>query len=344
MAAVGKRKEKEHWGLVLAAGDGTRLQEHIQQILGRRLPKQYVNFIGRRSMIEHTFKRAESLIARQNILTVVGKHHLLQVDVRRQLAGRHPGTVVVQPANKETGPGILLPLMHIYKRCPEAIVSIFPSDHFILEEARFMTHVELAAQAVAWNPSRIVLLAMEAYRPEEEYGYVVPTAHTGEIDLHGIRRVARFVEKPDRRIARALVDSGALWNTMVMIFKVRTLLQMIERIDVSTHRQFARIFDALGTSDEQKTIDAVYGTLQPVNFSKGILEKISQVYPDAISVLPVFQVYWSDLGSPGRLVATQHMLGLRRDRGERLPRRGDLVSWEMPTAPAMHLPSQLTKL
>ena len=34
----------------------------------------------------------------------------------------------------ETGPGILLPLVHIYKRCPEAIVSVFPSDHFILEE------------------------------------------------------------------------------------------------------------------------------------------------------------------------------------------------------------------
>jgi mannose-1-phosphate guanylyltransferase len=50
-------------------------------------------------------------------------------------------------------------------------------------------------------------------------------------DLHGIRRVARFVEKPTRRIARELVDSGALWNTMVMIVKVRTLLQMIERIE-----------------------------------------------------------------------------------------------------------------
>ena len=332
--------EKNHWGLVLAAGDGTRLQEHVQQMLGRRLPKQYVNFIGRRSMIEHTFKRAETLIARQNILTIVGKHHLLQVEVRRQLAARHPGTVVVQPANKETGPGILLPLMHIYKRCPEAIVSIFPSDHFILEEARFMTYVELASQAVARDPSRIVLLGMEAHCPEEEYGYVVPTAHTGEIDLHGIRRVARFIEKPNRRIARALIDSGALWNTMVMIFKVKTLLRMIERIDADTHRQFVRIFDALGTSDEQKTIEAVYSTLQPINFSKGILEKISQIYPDAISVLPVFQVYWSDLGSPGRLLATHRMLGLRQGAPAGAPFRGDLLR-EMPTAPARPEPKRL---
>ena len=303
-----------HWGLVLAAGDGTRLQEHVQQMLGQCLPKQYVNFIGRHSMIEHTFKRAETLISRQNIMTIVGKQHLVHVEVRRQLASRHPGTVVVQPANKETGPGILLPLMHIYKRCPEAIVSVFPSDHFILEEARFMTHVELAAQAVTSNPSRIVLLAMEAHSPEEEYGYLVPMAHSGEIDLHGTRGVARFVEKPNRRVAHELFDSGALWNTMVMVFKIRTLLQMIERIDANIHRQFARIFDALGTSDEQKIVEAVYGDLQPINFSKGILEHISQRFPGTISVLPVLQVYWSDLGSPQRLLESQRLFGLRRPR------------------------------
>ena len=53
----------------------------------------------------------------------------------------------MQPANKETGPGILLPLMFIYKRCPHAIVAVFPSDHFVLEEDRFMNHVKLAVRA-----------------------------------------------------------------------------------------------------------------------------------------------------------------------------------------------------
>jgi mannose-1-phosphate guanylyltransferase len=72
----------------------------------------------------------------------------------------------VQPANKETGPGILLPLMFIYKRCPEAIVALFPSDHFILEEDRFINHVHLAAQAVNYEPTRIVLLAIEPHEPE----------------------------------------------------------------------------------------------------------------------------------------------------------------------------------
>lgn len=314
IAHLSKAANRSHWGLVLAAGDGTRLQRYIEQLLGHQLPKQYVNFVGRRSMIEHTFARAEKLISPRKIVTIVSKQHLRHVEVRRQLASRPSGTIVVQPANKETGPGILLPLMHIYKCCPEAIVSVFPSDHFILEEDRFMIHVELAAQAVARDPSRIVLLAMEAISPEEQYGYVVPMAHAGDIDLHGTRRVARFVEKPNQYMARALVNSGALWNTMVMVFTIGTLFQMIRHVDPDTYRHFIRILTSLGTNDEQKTIDGAYAALQPINFSKGILEKISQLYPDAVSVLPVFQVYWSDWGSPKRLLATQHLLRLRDAR------------------------------
>lgn len=296
------------WGLVLAAGDGTRLQRYIERMKGERLPKQFVNFIGQRSMLEHTFQRAEKLILPEKILTIVGRHHLQHVEVRRQLSSRDKDTVIVQPANKETGPGILLPLMHLYKRCPEAIVSVFPSDHFILEEDRFMAHVDLAAQAVARNPSRIVLLAMEAQSPEVEYGYVVSWEDGGEINLHGTRRVARFVEKPDKHMAQDLFDSGALWNTMIMVFKVKTLLQMIQDVCPSIHRQFVHILDAIGTDGEQRTIDAVYRALEPINFSKGFLEKISEVYPETISVLPVLQIYWSDWGSPQRLLESQQLL------------------------------------
>jgi choline kinase len=36
-------------GIVLAAGEGRRLQRYVQEIRSEPLPKQYVNLIGRRS-------------------------------------------------------------------------------------------------------------------------------------------------------------------------------------------------------------------------------------------------------------------------------------------------------
>lgn len=100
-------------GIVLAAGEGERLRPLVRQIRGEVLPKQYVNFIGARSMLEHTFSRVERLIPEERVFTVVGRNHLAYPSVNRQLSGRLEGTVVVQPQNRETGPGILLPLWSV---------------------------------------------------------------------------------------------------------------------------------------------------------------------------------------------------------------------------------------
>jgi len=317
------------WGLVLAAGDGKRLQQFIQHRTGTRIPKQYVNFVGRRSMLEHTMHRAEKLIPESKILTIVGRHHLKYAEVRRQLFYRPEQNVVVQPANKETGPGVLLPLMHIYQRSAEAIVAVFPSDHFIREEDRFMDHVKLAARSVACDPSRLILLAVEAQKPETDYGYVIPHDDLGHFDLYGVRRVARFIEKPTASVARSLVKAGGLWNTMIMVFKVRTLLQLVQKINPSIHQHFSRVLEAIGTEAESDTIDQVYRKLEPLNFSKGILEKIAVIFPDTISALPVLQVFWSDWGSPQRLMQGQEKLGLTRSYPARSRRTsGSVLAWQ----------------
>ena len=65
-------------GLVLAGGDGRRLQSYIQEVKGETLPKQFVNFVGRQSMVEQTYRRVELLIPADQILTVVTRQHLLR--------------------------------------------------------------------------------------------------------------------------------------------------------------------------------------------------------------------------------------------------------------------------
>src|SRR6202008_4979583 len=118
-------------GIVLAGGDGKRLQQFIDRLGGGGLPKQYMKFIGKRSMLEHTFQRAEKLISPDHLFTVVNQDHLRFPDVKRQLSRRPHENVVVPPENKEPGPGLPLPLIHLYKRFPDSTVVVFPSDQFI---------------------------------------------------------------------------------------------------------------------------------------------------------------------------------------------------------------------
>lgn len=319
------------WGLVLSAGDGRRLQDYIRETRGADLPKQYVNFTGDFSLLEQTYHRAERLIRPEHILTIVGKHHLQHGEVKRQLAGRDPATIIVQPSNKETGPGVLLPLLHLYKRDPRAIIALFPSDHFILEEARFMDHVALAAQAVAHDPRRIVMLALEAHGPEVDYGYILPRLDDGQINLWGTRPTAGFVEKPERQLAQQLVRAGGLWNTMIMVFKVRNVLALMRRLCPATYYRFIDIFDAIGTPMEAKAVEALYEQIAPMNFSKDFLEKLSVHTPAAIAVLPVLQVHWSDWGSPARVVQTLELVeGKQQPAAPQKPAmEANQIAWQM---------------
>ena len=145
-------------GLVLPGGEGKRLQPFIKSLGKGTLPKQYVNFIGTRSMLEHALERAEKLMPSARVLTVITESHLRYPEVREQCSNRPKDSIIVQPENKETGPGLIFPLMHLYKRYPNSLVLVLPSDHFILQEDRLMDHARLACLAVKRDPSRMILL------------------------------------------------------------------------------------------------------------------------------------------------------------------------------------------
>ena len=298
-------------GIILAAGEGKRLQSFIHQFRGDSLPKQYVNFTGTRSMLDQTYLRAESLISKDRLFTVIDPRHLAYPEAYHSLSRRPKGTVVLQPRNKETGPGLLLPLMHLYKRYPDAAVAVFPSDHYIREERLFMDHIDLAFRLIEEDSSKMILLGVEPHGPDPEYGYLVPGEKVPHLAPSGVRSVSRFIEKPAHHTAQELVRQGGLWNTMVMVFKAETLLSLAKKFIPEIYRPFEKIGEAIGTEDERNVIEQVYAGLPSLNFSKDFLEKLSLQEPSTIAALPVRGVYWNDWGSVQRLRGDLNRIGLR---------------------------------
>ncbi len=288
-------------GIVLSGGHGTRMRDFVHQLRGHDLPKQYINFVGRRSMLEHTFDRAEMLIPTERLYVVIAREHLEFSEVSRQVESRPPGTVVIQPLNKDTAPGLLLSLIYLQRKYPDAAVAIFPSDHFIVEEDVFIRHVDLAFRVVEQDGSRMVLLGVEPTAPEPEYGYIVPGEKIKEPGLASAREVAMFVEKPAVEAAKKIIRIGALWNTLVMVFRLTTLMNVVRRATPELYRSFQPILNAIGTPDEQRVLEAVYHELSPINFSTAVLEVLPFEYRQDLLVLPVRGVTWSDWGSADRL-------------------------------------------
>jgi mannose-1-phosphate guanylyltransferase len=303
----------DRWGIILSCGNGTRLRDWVYRRRADHLPKQYINFIGKRSMLEHTLHRAEKLIPAPKLLTVIAKEHLQFDEVRRQIAPRPQESIIIQPENKDTAPGILLPLMHLHKRNPGAVVTVFPSDHFILEEDLFMQHVERAFRITETDGSRMVLLGAEPDEPDSEYGYILYSGRIDNPNLDGDRTVEMFVEKPSADAAKMMMRKGALWNMFVLVVTCKTLLQAIKRAAPELYCSFETIEDAIGTPDEQRVTERVYQRLPSLNFSKGVLEVLRFEQRRALRVLPVRGVTWNDWGTADHLSKSLRVLSASED-------------------------------
>jgi mannose-1-phosphate guanylyltransferase len=293
-------------GIVLAGGEGKRLRPFVHLLRQDLLPKQYVNFIGTRSMLEHTFHRAEKLIPPQRVFAVINQSHLQFSEAKAQVSRRLSDTMIVQPENKETAPGLLLPLMHIAKRYPESAVVVLPSDQFVLEEDELMRQVHLAYLLVRQDPSRLVLLGIKPEREESEYGYILPGK---KINGGPSSEISCFVEKPDLQTARNLVRAGALWNTMIMVFRTATLLELVSQAAPTLYSLFHRLYQVMGTDLEDRVLRDIYQGLPPLNFSKEILEPLAQSHPSRLLTVPVRNVLWSDWGTEGRIMDVLRMTG-----------------------------------
>jgi mannose-1-phosphate guanylyltransferase len=306
-------------GLVLAGGEGKRLQPFIKSLGKGTLPKQYVDFIGSRSMLEHTLERAEKIIPPERVLTVITESHLQYPEARQQCSIRPKDTVIVQPENKETGPGLLLSLMYLYKRYPDSVVLVLPSDHFIGHEDRLIDHARLACRTVQRDPSRLILLGVKPDGDEPEYGYLLPGKKPVAIGSN-LLELSWFIEKPERKTVRRLIRAGGLWNTMIMAFQTRTMLHWMSRLVPSLYHRFQEVYKAIGTPKESDVIRKLYQGLSPINFSKEFLEPMVKNYPSNLVVLPVRDLLWSDWGTASRIMDVLAKIGkIPRQEGARKP-------------------------
>jgi mannose-1-phosphate guanylyltransferase len=253
-------------------------------------------------MLQHTWKRVEMIAPRERVLTVVDAGH--GGTFRNQLASRAHRTVIYQPTNRETAPGTLLPLAHVLRADPSAIVGIFPSDHFILEEERFMAQVQLAAWSLQRGMWDVVVLGVAPDQPDPDYGWI-EVSRAGRHPGSGLLPVERFWEKPHASVARSLYEGGHLWSTMVTVARATTLWRLICEAQPELHRPFERIRHALGTAAETAEISSAYEGLPSASLSGDVFART----PSRLAALAVREVHWSDWGREERIDATLRQLG-----------------------------------
>jgi mannose-1-phosphate guanylyltransferase len=274
---------RDTWALVLAAGEGSRLRGLTRDERGVAIPKQFCSLQGGPCLLQEALQRAAAVAPLQRICTVVAEQH------RRWwtpvLSYLPEENVIAQPQNRGTAHGILLPLLRIAKRDPDAIVVLLPADHYLRNEEAMAHSLRRAADLASYDRGSLYLLGIAPEDPDAELGYIVPTSPSQE-DAVG---VLRFVEKPNAARAQALLDQGALWNAFIMAASVRALLGLFDNRFTATIAAM-RALEGAG-------LQSVYQKLENVDFSRDVL----QGKETRLKVLPVPHCGWTDLGTPERV-------------------------------------------
>ena len=200
--------------------------------------------------------------------------------------------VIVEAKSCGTGLGIVLPLLHIPSRNPEARLVLFPSDHHVRNAAALRAALPGALEHLSERPRGISLLGASPEERDQGLDYIVP----GPVDERNVLMVERIVEKPSLTLTNEVGRAGGPWNIFIL---VSTRLALIDRV----RERFPEIGSVMmaacgsdrGEGSEGIAMAEVYQKVPERDFSRDILTE--QV--PGLRVRPLQPCCgWSDLGRP----------------------------------------------
>ena len=274
--------------VILAGGRGTR----FWPLSRKRRAKQVLALDGEQTMIQQTVDRLRK-VAPEKQFWIITNDDLRQV-VAAQLKGFSSEQIVAEPEGRNTAPAIGLAAFVLLARDPEAIIGMFPSDHIITGQKKFLRLVEKAI-AIAAKGENIVVLGIKPNRPETGYGYI----EAGEKLGSGVMRVHRFTEKPNADRAQEFLDAGNyFWNSGMFVWSARTLANALREHLSETAPYLEEIAAAFGTPKFDGVFRSLYRKCENISVDYAVLEPRSAKGEHAANIYCLeADMGWNDLGS-----------------------------------------------
>jgi len=291
--------------VILAGGSGTRFWPRSR----RAHAKQVLALDGERSMIQQTVERLKPLAGLEKTWIITNEY--LAREIADQLPGLPAAQIVQEPVARNTAPACGLAAFLIERENPNAVLGVFPSDHVIADEPRFLKALQkgIAAAAVGEN---IVVLGIEPFRAETGYGYI----ETGDLTKDdSALHVRRFIEKPNQNRAEEFVAAGNYyWNSGMFLWSARTLANAVREHLPETAPLLEAIAAAWGTPQFDEIFREAYPKCENISVDYAVLEPRSAKgeHLSHLYCIPA-EFNWNDLGSWASLYEYQVETRLRGD-------------------------------
>lgn len=240
-------------------------------------------------MLQETVGRLLKLIDIEHIFVCTGE--VYRDICKSQLPELPEKNIIIEPAGRNTAPCILLSTLYIRQMCGETNIIVLPSDHQINNEQEFLSVLADADKFVSKQKESIITIGIKPNRPETGYGYINFMQTVDEIGSHEIKKVNRFVEKPDRETAQAYLEDGHyLWNAGMFLFGTDFMLGEYNRYAKETYTTLSSL-PAISSPDYMKALKEKYSECENISVDFAIMEKTKSLY-----VIPA-DFEWDDIGA-----------------------------------------------
>jgi mannose-1-phosphate guanylyltransferase len=287
-ASGGVPVSRHCWAVLLAGGDGVRLQSLTLKIAGDSRPKQFCSIFGGESLLAQTRARLASIFHVDRELFVVTRAH--EAYYREEFGNVDSSRIIPQPLNRGTGVAAAVALLHILQRDADAVVVFVPCDHYYSGAEAFRRAMRSVISGAELYPDSIVLLAAAPDYAEVEYGWIEPGPAISHAPI-SLLSVNRFWEKPSLPQARALLRRGCLWNTFVTAGRASTFIDLLGS-------QVPDVILTLNKALAEKKLEVAYQAIPSVDFSRQVF--VPQ--PHRLLAVRDSASGWADLGSPARVM------------------------------------------
>lgn len=264
------KSKKNRYALILSGGEGKRLWP----LSTKALPKQFLNLVGNKSLLQTTFDRLYSFIDIDKIrISVLEEFRLLIV---QQLPSLCRNSIICEPEGRNTAPAIALAAILIQREDPEAVIGVFPVDHHIpTEHSKQFKNDIREAYYFAETTDNVVTIGFEPTFSSTAYGYL---EYDSRQKSSRIFKINNYLEKPTKNIAKKIFKKGnCFWNGGIFIFKVSVYLKMLQRFLPKTYYILHKL-PAFGSAEFYSRLRSDYKKTDRVSMDYGLMEKLDNIY------------------------------------------------------------------
>jgi mannose-1-phosphate guanylyltransferase len=242
--------------IIFAGGSGKR----FWPISRKKLPKQFIPLLDDKSTFQMQIDRIRKIIGIENVF--VSTNEIYVSIIKKQVPDLPTSNIIGEPEKKDILAALGLVLMKFQKLNITEPIIYLASDHLIKRYTVFRNAIKVGRNLIKENSKRFIYFGEKPLYATNNLGWINIGKEIQNSNNISVTEFKKWIYRPDINKCRKMFKTRKwVWNVNYEIFTVPFALEQYKKHFPGNFRKLQKIYKALGTRNEAKTIREIYLTL-----------------------------------------------------------------------------------